>query len=198
MCLIVKAPDKMLTAVQEYCFQEHMQIRDDAIKDIVEAALGWMVVNLNTLTDEQCVKILFASPALSQRERTRQFIWNWMKMTFLELLTTPVGFMECDACRAKPGSPTLCPSCLHNRGLIEELYRRTTSGRHPLQVQEELKQESVPEEVKKLANWNEVDTTGWLSYDSVSVARALADKHNREVMEAYNIGLEVGRKGARV
>lgn len=30
-------------------------------------------------------------------------------------------FMECDTCRAKPGSPILCEGCLHNRRLIEEL-----------------------------------------------------------------------------
>jgi len=28
--------------------------------------------------------------------------------------------MECDACRAKPGSPTLCVACLHNRALVGE------------------------------------------------------------------------------
>lgn len=27
-------------------------------------------------------------------------------------------FRECAACAAKPGSPTLCPSCLHNRAVI--------------------------------------------------------------------------------
>lgn len=27
-------------------------------------------------------------------------------------------FMECDACRAKPGSPLLCAACLHNRNLF--------------------------------------------------------------------------------
>lgn len=29
-------------------------------------------------------------------------------------------FMECDTCRAKPGSPPLCVGCLHNRTVIEE------------------------------------------------------------------------------
>ena len=33
----------------------------------------------------------------------------------------PSGFMECDTCRAKPGSPTLCAGCLHNRYVIDEL-----------------------------------------------------------------------------
>lgn len=27
-------------------------------------------------------------------------------------------FMECDTCRAKPGSPPLCRGCLHNRNVI--------------------------------------------------------------------------------
>lgn len=30
-------------------------------------------------------------------------------------------FAECDACRAKPGSPILCRGCLHNRHIIELL-----------------------------------------------------------------------------
>jgi hypothetical protein len=30
-------------------------------------------------------------------------------------------FMECDSCRKKPGSPTLCYGCLHNRTLINSL-----------------------------------------------------------------------------
>jgi hypothetical protein len=30
-------------------------------------------------------------------------------------------FNECDTCRVKPGSPTLCSGCLHNRAVIEEL-----------------------------------------------------------------------------
>lgn len=31
------------------------------------------------------------------------------------------GFVECDACAAKPGSPTLCRGCLANRALIAYL-----------------------------------------------------------------------------
>ena len=30
-------------------------------------------------------------------------------------------FKECATCAAKPGSPPLCPSCLHNRALISRL-----------------------------------------------------------------------------
>ena len=31
-------------------------------------------------------------------------------------------FRECPECAAKSGSPDLCPSCVHNRMLIEHLY----------------------------------------------------------------------------
>ena len=30
-------------------------------------------------------------------------------------------FLECETCRAKPGTPVLCASCLHNRALISRL-----------------------------------------------------------------------------
>ena len=30
-------------------------------------------------------------------------------------------FMECDTCRAKPGSPQLCAGCIHNRRMIGNL-----------------------------------------------------------------------------
>lgn len=35
----------------------------------------------------------------------------------------PDKFMECDSCRAKPGSPDLCKGCLHNRTLISKLNK---------------------------------------------------------------------------
>jgi hypothetical protein len=30
-------------------------------------------------------------------------------------------FKECESCAAKPGSPTLCAACLHNRTTIDRL-----------------------------------------------------------------------------
>ena len=36
----------------------------------------------------------------------------------------PKEFLECDTCRAKPGSPDLCKGCLHNRALIEKLTNK--------------------------------------------------------------------------
>lgn len=42
-----------------------------------------------------------------------------------------VDFKECAACAAKPGSPTLCPSCLHNRTTIDRL---TAAGRSLLEA----------------------------------------------------------------
>lgn len=34
---------------------------------------------------------------------------------------TPDEFAECETCAAKPGSPTLCATCLHNRATINRL-----------------------------------------------------------------------------
>lgn len=34
---------------------------------------------------------------------------------------TPYEFMECDLCRAMPGSPTLCTGCVNNRRTISAL-----------------------------------------------------------------------------
>lgn len=34
-----------------------------------------------------------------------------------------IRFRECSVCAAKPGAPTLCQSCLNNRGLESRLYR---------------------------------------------------------------------------
>jgi len=33
-------------------------------------------------------------------------------------------FKECDTCAAKPGSPVLCATCLHNRSVISKLEER--------------------------------------------------------------------------
>lgn len=38
------------------------------------------------------------------------------------------AFQECESCKAKPGTPTLCAGCLHNRQLIatyQAVIRRT-------------------------------------------------------------------------
>lgn len=36
-------------------------------------------------------------------------------------------FQECTVCAAKPGTPALCSSCLHNRNLINELQKSQTT-----------------------------------------------------------------------
>lgn len=41
------------------------------------------------------------------------------------------SFKECSICAAKPGSPTLCPSCLHNRRIIYILSKKPIpKGKH--------------------------------------------------------------------
>lgn len=38
-------------------------------------------------------------------------------------------FEECATCRAKPGTPSLCLSCLHNRTLIHKLQALVKTAR---------------------------------------------------------------------
>jgi hypothetical protein len=38
-------------------------------------------------------------------------------------------FIECPSCAVKPGSPTLCDSCLHNRDAIQFLHARLNRSR---------------------------------------------------------------------
>lgn len=38
-----------------------------------------------------------------------------------------MDFMECDTCKAKPGSPTLCAGCLNNRAVIGKLMTTPTA-----------------------------------------------------------------------
>lgn len=39
-------------------------------------------------------------------------------------------FKECPSCAAKPGTPVLCESCLHNRRVITELASRVAASPH--------------------------------------------------------------------
>lgn len=39
----------------------------------------------------------------------------------------PPQFRECAACAAKPGAPTLCPVCLHNRTITIRMSRALLS-----------------------------------------------------------------------
>lgn len=46
-------------------------------------------------------------------------LWARESVTDSELMLEE--FKECPTCAAKPGSPTLCASCLQNRSLISHL-----------------------------------------------------------------------------
>jgi hypothetical protein len=36
-------------------------------------------------------------------------------------------FVECDTCRVKPGTPTLCRGCIANRSTINKLKKQLTN-----------------------------------------------------------------------
>lgn len=65
-----------------------------------------------------------------RRWTSRIRVWWQLRRGFtpsalvMEYITLPqLDFMECDSCRAKPGTPPLCRGCFHNRELISSLKR---------------------------------------------------------------------------
>jgi hypothetical protein len=47
-------------------------------------------------------------------------------------MTDDEGFMQCDTCRAKPGTPYLCSGCLSNRKAIDALKRKLAAVREKI------------------------------------------------------------------
>ena len=43
----------------------------------------------------------------------------------LEDFANPNGFVCCDECRAKPGTPNLCRGCLHNHKMMSSHVKRS-------------------------------------------------------------------------
>lgn len=72
----------------------------------IRKAVEWMSINLRTYGDST--------------------IYSQIR----EILNppSPNDFLECDTCRAKAGSPTLCKGCLHNRDLVERLTKRISAA----------------------------------------------------------------------
>ncbi len=52
-------------------------------------------------------------------------------------------FMECRECAEKPGSPTLCESCLNNRSAIDERDRIISLYKRALEILDLMKAEII-------------------------------------------------------
>lgn len=48
--------------------------------------------------------------------------------------TTLDHFMECASCAAKPGTPTLCKACLHNRALVDYYRQRSIKQQEDVEL----------------------------------------------------------------
>ncbi len=69
------------------------------------------------------IKLLMRAMANKARKR-----WGPQVHAFIDSLDEPttdlIEYKPCRICAAKPGSPLLCPSCLHNRTIINQLKER--------------------------------------------------------------------------
>ena len=79
------------------------------------------------------------NPLFKSQKTGSSYYCSWEALAYAdepELLHKPLEFMECDTCRAKPGSPVLCVGCLHNRvaiGRLQELCQGDTHKTEPYQ-----------------------------------------------------------------
>lgn len=55
-----------------------------------------------------------------------------------------MDFQECADCAAKPGSPTFCAACLHNRTLVSKLRRENEALMNVYAVAARLRTSPVP------------------------------------------------------
>lgn len=133
-------PEGMLTAALEETLKDAdgvtrykptqgvMHMHRLSVQGLLEAALRWLAENPVVPTDEQVwglTKLSSVQEASSHTPKFCQTLFSeWQRRMFAAPQPKLPEFMECDTCRAKPGSPALCRGCLHNRQVIEELSNK--------------------------------------------------------------------------
>lgn len=116
-------PEGMLKAVKEA-----QGISAYPTQAVLEAAIRWQSENPVVPTVKQAQEVwddcsrgaCFRSDCLTE----------WQRRMYLA--PEAPRFMQCDACRAKPGLPPLCAGCLHNRDLIKAYGQRYKSEFKPV------------------------------------------------------------------
>lgn len=95
----------------------------------LEAALRWLAENPIVPTQEQNDAMFDSGGDVDESDGWIQYAAvEWQRRMFLAP-EPEYGFIECDTCRAKSGSPTLCRGCLHNREVIEAFRRGTEAAK---------------------------------------------------------------------
>jgi hypothetical protein len=93
----------------------------------LEDALGWLDEHLeNMIQDNRYLNDLYyRSESMSENYNRsgRNNAIREIRRLYIAPEEKIFDFMECDTCRAKPGTPNLCAGCLHNRQMIWELQR---------------------------------------------------------------------------
>lgn len=55
---------------------------------------------------------------MSHRQPPKEFFYVPPEEMSRRELIHHAAYSECDVCASKPGSPTLCAACIHNRSLV--------------------------------------------------------------------------------
>lgn len=96
----IAIPDGMFDAVND-ASPVAQTLQDSALFELLMPAVRWILDEVERL------------------ELGADDYVNFMNI----FVSTDPKFIECDSCRAKPGTPTLCSGCLHNRRVINSLRR---------------------------------------------------------------------------
>lgn len=110
--------------------------REGCEKAGMETALQWLAENPIVPTTQQAAgmaedcgnEIRKPNRNWSAHDCVTFYAVAWQRRMFLAP-EPEYGFIECDTCRAKSGSPTLCRGCLHNREVIEAFRRGTEAAK---------------------------------------------------------------------
>jgi hypothetical protein len=145
----IVVPEEMLKAADQAIGEVRLRNADalrrngelwpnDLKRVCIEAALLWLSENPIVPTDRYYSDFM-RIPRHPMMTEAQQFAVEWQRRMFIAPKPEVLEFMECETCSAKPGSPTLCAGCLHNRSLIEKLTDKMTSGRTKSYDSEEIK-----------------------------------------------------------
>ena len=77
----------------------------------------------------QYISGLYLAPEVDRIDYYRKINGEYVLFGNPDVTPELPKFIECDTCRAKPGSPTLCRGCLHNREIIEAYQEQLKAGR---------------------------------------------------------------------
>jgi len=103
-------------------FKEWMEVAREKLRNCLPDSRQGFVHTLVSGFEEDVEQDAIGPDRPNDRLEVRGRLREYCDMLGKDL--SGVEYQECATCAAKTGSPALCPSCLHNRGLVMDLQAR--------------------------------------------------------------------------